>query len=341
MKQRNIYFDFLKGSVICLVIVGHSIQYGSGATYLNDGAFFDNFLFRMIYCFHMPIFMMISGFFFSFSIAKYSFGGVVKNRMMHLLFPILSWGTLEYLLLNVREHSTLINVAEWGHCVLYGLWFLWAIFYASAAVIVVNFFFNDCLLIYFVGWLVTFFIPDTYNLQLYKFMYPYFIISYFFGRKYELYKEKLKTNMPFLICISGIVTFALFPFFNYDAYIYTTGYCVWNGNSPIRQFLIDIYRMIIGFSGSVFWACLMYLIYQKKPKGIVCRVLSKMGYIAMGLYVISGYLFTYVLKEFSKNFEQNYVLNFIESVGILGISIVCTKVLVKYRVTNKFLLGGK
>lgn len=342
MKQRNVFFDFLRGSVICLVILGHSIQFGSGAEYLDKGDFFEDIFFRMIYCFHMPIFMMISGYFFSFSIKKNSFYQLIKNQIMHLLPPIFLWGTWEYIALKLEDGFKTLSFREWGHDILYGLWFLWAIFYVSMVVSAVKYLFKDSLLIYFLGWMVMFVIPDIYNLQLYKFMYPYFVCSYLIGKNEEYLREKFRGKVVLVACASGIMTLALFPFFHFDTYIYTTGYCILDSITPVRQLGIDIYRMTIGFSGSIFWSSILYLIYKKvNSKNIVIRMLSKLGYMAMGIYIVSGYLFQYSLKMLAKNFEQNYLLNLLETVVILGISVMCTKVLMRFGVTNRFFLGGK
>lgn len=62
MKQRNVYGDCTKGILIFLVILGHCIQYGSGATYLNKELFWENKIFQWVYSFHMPLFALISGY---------------------------------------------------------------------------------------------------------------------------------------------------------------------------------------------------------------------------------------------------------------------------------------
>lgn len=37
MHTRNYYFDYLKGIIIILVVLGHCIQYGSGADFYRGG----------------------------------------------------------------------------------------------------------------------------------------------------------------------------------------------------------------------------------------------------------------------------------------------------------------
>lgn len=54
VERRNQQLDIVKGFAIVLVVLGHAIQY----TYRD----FDNlFVFRLIYSFHMPLFMFVSG----------------------------------------------------------------------------------------------------------------------------------------------------------------------------------------------------------------------------------------------------------------------------------------
>lgn len=58
-KQRDYFFDNIKGFLIILVVFGHAIQYL--AFKRNSPALLG--LFMLIYSFHMPLFIFISGFF--------------------------------------------------------------------------------------------------------------------------------------------------------------------------------------------------------------------------------------------------------------------------------------
>ena len=61
-QNRNFIFDATKALAIWLVLLGHCIQYLSGADYHTDA------LYQFIYSFHMPLFFMVSGFFFASSL---------------------------------------------------------------------------------------------------------------------------------------------------------------------------------------------------------------------------------------------------------------------------------
>ncbi|MWQ00011.1 acyltransferase family protein [Glaesserella parasuis] len=55
MTVRNIYFDATKGFLIILVILGHVIL----------GSLNENTLRYIIYFFHMPLFLAVTGYFIS------------------------------------------------------------------------------------------------------------------------------------------------------------------------------------------------------------------------------------------------------------------------------------
>lgn len=84
--NRILWLDALKCFAMFLVIWGHVIQYGV-TDYLENDIHID------IYSFHMPLFMMISGF-FAGNIAKYSFGKFLKKKFIQLIFPCIIYGFL-------------------------------------------------------------------------------------------------------------------------------------------------------------------------------------------------------------------------------------------------------
>ncbi|MDD8037541.1 MAG: acyltransferase family protein, partial [Thomasclavelia ramosa] len=65
MNNRIEYIDFIKGFTIFLVVWGHAIQNIS-----QNGSFWNNPMHIFICSFHMPIFMLLSGFFFKNEISR-------------------------------------------------------------------------------------------------------------------------------------------------------------------------------------------------------------------------------------------------------------------------------
>ena len=75
-KTRSEELDISKGIAIFLVVWGHIIQY----SFAGKEEFYENIIFRLIYGFHMPLFMIISGYLFFYSCEKYDLKRIVKKQ---------------------------------------------------------------------------------------------------------------------------------------------------------------------------------------------------------------------------------------------------------------------
>lgn len=78
-KGRDIGFDMVKLITIFLVIVGHIIQFIGINWYDYFGVE------KFIYSFHMPLFIIISGYFCARSITS-SFGEMVRKKLNNLFY---------------------------------------------------------------------------------------------------------------------------------------------------------------------------------------------------------------------------------------------------------------
>lgn len=87
--ERLPFFDFLKMFAMFMVLWGHCIQH------LQSCEVWTEPLYKFIYSFHMPLFMMIAGF-FSLSSFKLSFMEVLKKKGSQLILPCLTWGVILY-----------------------------------------------------------------------------------------------------------------------------------------------------------------------------------------------------------------------------------------------------
>ena len=93
MKQRNTFYDFIKGFAIIVVVLAHALQSLSPD-------FEHNTLGLLIYAFHMPLFMIVSGKFFLSSVSKSSISDFLRKRFMRLYIPSLMWGLFNVILLG-------------------------------------------------------------------------------------------------------------------------------------------------------------------------------------------------------------------------------------------------
>ena len=72
ISQRRIeLLDRLKGVAGILTLFGHVIIMGNGEVFRETDLYFNDKVFQLIYSFHMPLFMLISGFLFGRSVRLY------------------------------------------------------------------------------------------------------------------------------------------------------------------------------------------------------------------------------------------------------------------------------
>ena len=116
--ERIKSIDFIKGFAILLVVLGHSIQQ------CNANPFKDH-LFCYIYCFHMPLFMFVSGL-VSYKLVTSNVLSEIRSRGYQLLTPFFFWAFLGKLILTGTFHAS-----HWWNIIIdpqQGLWFFWVLF---------------------------------------------------------------------------------------------------------------------------------------------------------------------------------------------------------------------
>ena len=106
---RDLSFDVLKGILILIVVFGHALQF----QYQEDC--WSHPLFDGIYTFHMPLFVFVSGYFFS-SCTKRNFQDMLSSKVKRLMLPWFIWTcVLISALLVIRGEAFLhLPVAEQG-----------------------------------------------------------------------------------------------------------------------------------------------------------------------------------------------------------------------------------
>lgn len=93
MTNRIHYYDTIKGVAIFLVALGHVLQ--SVLPNYRE----DKFL-LLIVMFHMPLFMMVSGYFFLPSLKKTNLKEYVIKRFLRLYLPSLFWGIFQAIMIG-------------------------------------------------------------------------------------------------------------------------------------------------------------------------------------------------------------------------------------------------
>lgn len=133
-KERNKRIDILKGIAAILVVMGHVIQYAS----VGDVTFENNVIYNVIYSFHMPLFMLLSGYIAYYSINEkntINFKDYFLKRLIQLLLPFVIWGIVTAIFVNANDiyrHHSLTGVLSYMDKLFIhpenGLWFLYVLF---------------------------------------------------------------------------------------------------------------------------------------------------------------------------------------------------------------------
>ena len=193
--KRNLLIDVLKGIATLAVLLGHAIQRGLMVGYEN------NIIFKIIYSFHMPLFILLSG----FSLSKYTKEynkSFLKKRFYRLIIPTIVWNYLIYFFkdfwfVGIRDFiifpdtflgytKTLILHPD------YIIWFLYVVFICDMIYYLENVILKDKInagILIVVNLIISGFIyllPNTYfgiyYLQIY---FPIFSLGYFVARYFE------------------------------------------------------------------------------------------------------------------------------------------------------------
>lgn len=125
MNQRDVTIDIAKGVAILFVVVGHLLQYNT-----IDGS--SGICFNWIYSFHMPLFMLLSGYVAAFSRDKIKdFRSFVSRKAMQLLLPYALWSFIinPWILKGLRGTELISRAVDVLLSPGLGVWFLVILFF--------------------------------------------------------------------------------------------------------------------------------------------------------------------------------------------------------------------
>lgn len=326
--------DITRGIAIFLVLWGHAIQYfGVGGI-----SCFDDKLFQFIYSFHMPLFMLISGYLFYFSTSKRTMKEIVKSRICALIPPIIIWGSAQYLLDFfigvIRNRDEHFRVTIWLENIK-NVWFLWSVLICSLVVASVGKVTSGWLqIMVFVLVMPLFLVLPNRDLDLY--MYPYFVLGFLVNQYKGKLEELWKKGKRILLPIIAFVYAVMLLFYQEKYFIYTTG--IVSGKVPVVEWMmIDLYRWSIGLLGSVL---IIYAVYQIENRNLFChlgRGIAYLGKRSLEIYVVQrivledlgGRIFAQFVESYGENpLIVNRVL--FDGCISLGIAIVMVCIIVGF-----------
>ncbi|WP_181249446.1 acyltransferase family protein [Listeria seeligeri] len=199
VQKRESYFDNAKFILIFLVVFGHFLQ-----TFIAEYASV-RVLYIYIYTFHMPAFILISGFFAK----SFSKPGYLKKMMKKLILPYaffqLIYSVFYYFLLNKDNLSIKFLDPEWS------LWFLLSLFFWNLMLLIFAKLkpWKSVTLALFIGLVAGYFdaIGGYLSLSRTLVFFPFFLVGFFLTKELFYF---LKTH--FVTIISGIFIVLLLVF---------------------------------------------------------------------------------------------------------------------------------
>lgn len=322
-----------------MVIWGHAIQH------LRNDDFFHNPVFEFIYSFHMPLFFLISGFFFvsSRSVTLFTF---LKKKSLQLLLPGLTWFVLlklfSFTKSLIKQSKTedfadifnqILNINNWP------FWFLKELFLTYLIVYIFGKFFKKNWLL-FIGCMLFVAILPGRDFQ--RFLLPYFLIGIAIRQHYQY----LETKFVYILILSGFIFCTLLFFWdgNYTIYVSNFPKLIRLRTFDVNLLNLDVsvFRFVIGAAGSLFFFCLFYLLNKKVGTH---QFLSNIGKETLGIYIIQFLLLEVGLRKLIHfDLTDKWIFNLIITPLIaIVVLIVCNyfvSLIKKNKHLSLFLMGN-
>lgn len=310
MKRIRLW-DIAKGVAIILVILGHATELSDKGT--------DHFLHSFIYSFHMPLFMIISGYFFAYSLSWRNNRDIVNRKLIQLICPILLFSTIEFFAIRFNpSYSMKDNLYSFYAVLIRTLWFLQALFFSSMLVLIVERFTKHHIAFYALLLGVFVLTPDLLKSAGTKFLFPCFLYGLLI---YRFHLDTQAKQKPLLIFIVSSLLFALLLIpFDHSKTIYVHSVYIFSGDSnPLLLLLEDVYRVVIGIIGSTAIISLI-LCMQKLLNGkhlAFGNMLAKIGTHTLGLYIVHIYLYIYLILPYIRSAISSFSNFMVVSIGFV------------------------
>lgn len=195
IKKRDTYLDLCKGILILLVVFGHMLESSDGVV--------GNVIYHFIYIFHMPLFVLISGY-LSKSVSHRNF----LSRNVGLIETFIFFQTiLVFLSLLLGEEFTwsMIATPYWA------MWYLLSLFWWRLLVTIINptkYSIVFCIISSVVLCLLAGYLPLTYTVSFQRtfYFFPFFMIGHCLGfKKKSLQDCGLSFNKSIFVLCSAFL----------------------------------------------------------------------------------------------------------------------------------------
>lgn len=301
---RIAWLDLVKLFAIFLVVLGHCIQQ------FNSG-YREMPVFVVLSSFHMPLFMMLSGYLLDYDKIIIGGGKLLTKRLLQLIFPSLFWISVIWCveLLIGRSHLSLAR-SLW-----YGLWFLKSLYACTLLLVVTSMLIRRRLAAICVSIVLsqlTLFVPHLWFLQL-NTMYPSLIAGMYV-------KDLLSRGQTVCVTSAASVLLALMiPFIN-SATVFPDLYPMLTDGWP-ATYLVLLFKLVVGITASVAILGLFKMLFEDLKSSILSK-LSSLGRFTLETYILQALLLETVFSHYVKFSQEEYGIYVMLIYPVLTITII-------------------
>lgn len=328
--KRLIWVDALRGLLILLVVIGHSLQFGD---------YENRICWNIIYSFHMAAFFVVSGYVnYKESYQLLS----LKKKVTQLLLPFVVWTVLTILLQGWDWHCLLNVILRPDR----SYWFLYVLFVIVSIFTIVKSInstltlkckkcsvdISDVLLAFVILALVGIMVISEFRWLGFQF------ISYYFGF-YVLGSWLRKYNIHFTdtyLVVFCVCWLALSLFWRMHEIPKPLSGITFLPGSLLNY----AYRYLTALVGSIFFLALAKRFFNNSANKII-QVLSYLGKVSLGLYVIHLFIgvpiYSYYRELLSSDTSIAFVI--LDSFTRISISLVLVYIIQHIPFVRLLLLG--
>lgn len=329
--QRDYSFDYLKGFLIFLVVLGHCPAF---LLYKDINMVYNDPLFVFIYSFHMPLFVFVSGYFFAKK-KNANLKELVPKQFKRLLYPQFAWNIicLIIILLQFEKFSYLLvgdTTMQTIKCIYHFLtnqWYLWCIFICGIIVVLAyKTKYPKSILLGLAILMILFneYLPGVvFQNQQVSRQLLFFVGGMLF---HDVSRHELVMKKLFL--------------FSLIAYAMSWGIYLWNGTS------FGDLRIVYKALWAIFGAMLFYNIAKIGFRyGIFKSSFVIWGGDSLGIYIMHTVINRYLVQGnlgfviSTGNRAVDYILCIFYSVVLTWICVYIVKAIRKSNILKKYLLG--
>lgn len=330
MSQRDLSLDYIKGVLIFLVVYGHCLYWLDG----NNNTELYYFVPYVIYSFHMPLFIFLSGYFFSKSLEN-DFLKIISKRFKRLIVPHFFFNIImiipiccfweQYGHFITRRSNGVVSLTSIYHYITM-FWYLWCVFFSSIITQIIYIlskkrikvfyfflFFVSCLFTTISSFSTIGFFFEHQNMGT---MFLYFSIGIIISQRLEIMKIKL-------IKYTAIIIFL----FHLSCYFIPI-----NTPKSFTEFtklasLVCMYNLFI-------------FLYQKK---IGIKFFTYLSKWSLGIYIYHFVILYGMMRYFNNIFEHYGIhliyINLILSLLVTYVTAIIVNFIHKYKLFRIYALG--